>query len=113
MKVRLRYAKGRRNEYKSMKLLENEGWMCFRTAGSHSDWDIIALKRGYQPMLVQVKTNKKPIPMDRGGEYSDYWILIHHVWYDRATRPEVFSADIGDRLPGVLGIVDKIKVGKK
>lgn len=108
MKVRQRYAKGRRNEWKSMKLLEKNGWMCFRTAGSHSDWDIIALKRGYQPMLVQVKTNRKPISTEHRPEYSDDWYLLHHVWYDRAARPEIFNARSGDPLIGI-GIVDKIK----
>ena len=95
MKVRKRYAKGRRNEYKSIKVLEMAGWMCFRTAGSHSNWDILALKRGSQPMLVQVKTNKKPSPMEYGSEYSDYWLLRYHVWYDRMIGPDLFDARTG------------------
>jgi Holliday junction resolvase len=38
-----RYAKGRRLEYAAMKALEQRGFQCFRTAGSHSPVDIIAV----------------------------------------------------------------------
>ena len=37
------YAKGRRTEYKAMRLLEASGHLAFRTAGSHSPFDIIAV----------------------------------------------------------------------
>lgn len=81
MKVRQRYAKGRRNEWKSMELLRKQGWMCFRTAGSHSDWDIIALKADWYPMLIQVKTNRKS-KVHIGDDIDPNWILHLHVWTD-------------------------------
>ena len=36
------YIKGRTAEYKTMRLLEKEGYVCIRTAGSHSPMDIVA-----------------------------------------------------------------------
>lgn len=36
------YIKGRAAEYKTMRLLKKEGYYCFRAAGSHSPFDIIA-----------------------------------------------------------------------
>jgi hypothetical protein len=89
MKVRNRYAKGRRNEWKSLDYLRKQGWMCFRTAGSHTDWDIIALKRGWSPMLVQVKTNRRPSLAAKAnseniawGDYDPMWLLRVHLWTD-------------------------------
>lgn len=38
-----KYIKGRAFEYKIMKELEKDGYTCFRTAGSHSPIDIIAI----------------------------------------------------------------------
>lgn len=81
MKVKNRYAKGRRNEWKSMDKLRKAGWMCFRTAGSHSDWDIIALKKDWYPMLIQVKTNHKS-KVQISDDIDPNWILRLHVWID-------------------------------
>lgn len=82
MTVKNRYAKGRRNEWKSMEHLRKEGWMCFRTAGSHSPWDIIALKKDWYPMLVQVKTNRKSTLIIDPGTYDSNWLLRLHLWTD-------------------------------
>jgi hypothetical protein len=101
--VRNRYAKGRRNEWKSMEYLETHGLTCFRTAGSHSDWDIIALSpTSGRVMLVQVKTNKKPrIDPTKTwcGVHPDH-LLILHVWYDYAKEPEHWNLRTGDMLMG-------------
>jgi hypothetical protein len=46
-----------------MRLLEAVGYECFRTAGSHSPFDVIAIsKQGI--ILAQVKTNGWPSPAD-------------------------------------------------
>jgi Holliday junction resolvase-like predicted endonuclease len=48
-------AKGKRNEHRSMALLEAAGYRCTQSAGSLGEWDII----GTGPtdmVLVQVKT---------------------------------------------------------
>ena len=36
------YIKGRTAEYKTMRLLEKENYVCFRSAGSHSPIDVFA-----------------------------------------------------------------------
>jgi len=38
------YNNGARRERRIMKKLEQEGWFCIRSAGSHSPIDIIAIK---------------------------------------------------------------------
>lgn len=88
-----RYAKGRRNEWKSKKYLEARGFTCFRTAGSHSDWDIIAIKKAHPLMLVQVKTNKKP-PMASPEQLEGIdgsWRVHIHLWLDYAKQPEIYD----------------------
>jgi len=41
-----KYKNGAARERRIMKKLEQEGWFCIRSAGSHSPIDIIALKKG-------------------------------------------------------------------
>jgi len=48
-------AKGRRNEHRSMALLEAAGYRCTRSASSLGEWDIIGIGRA-DVVLVQVKT---------------------------------------------------------
>ena len=48
------YTRGRQFEYRTKKKLEAEGWVVFRSAGSHSPADLIALRTG-EVMLVQCK----------------------------------------------------------
>jgi len=55
------YIKGRSSEYLAKKELEKNGWAVFRTAGSKSEADLIAIDLN-QIKLIQVKsTNKKRI----------------------------------------------------
>ena len=61
------YARGRAAEYRAKKMLERQGWLVIRSAGSRSPVDLIALqplKRDYRAwaaladvLLVQVKRN--------------------------------------------------------
>lgn len=39
--------------------LQAEGWVVYRSAGSHGCADLVAMKRGYVPMLVQVKMDAR------------------------------------------------------
>ena len=50
------YAKGRRFEYRAKRSLESQGFVVFRSAGSHSRADLIALRAG-EVWLVQCKAN--------------------------------------------------------
>ena len=52
------YNSGRSFEYRIKKWLEERGWLCCRTAGSHSPFDIIAMACG-QTLAIQCKYNSK------------------------------------------------------
>mgnify|MGYP001097664569 FL=1 len=49
------YTKGRAYEYKALTILRKQGWLCSRSAASHSPVDIFAGKDG-KLLLVQVKS---------------------------------------------------------
>ena len=51
------YETGRRFEYTIKKALEKLGWIAIRSAGSHSPFDIIAIK-GDRILLLQLKKYK-------------------------------------------------------
>src|SRR5262245_23743723 len=46
---------GRERQVRDMALAY--GWVVYRAAGSHGNADLIALKRGFVPLLIQVKTD--------------------------------------------------------
>lgn len=52
-----KYQKGRRTEYEAMTELEKEGYSCFRTAGSHSPFDVLAINKT-EIRLLQAKSVK-------------------------------------------------------
>jgi len=54
------YQKGRRYEYKEKKIWEERGYLVFRTAGSHSPFDLICipLPPHNQVILIQLKSGK-------------------------------------------------------
>jgi Holliday junction resolvase len=55
--VNKNYEAGRRFEYTIKKALEKLGWIAIRSAGSHSPFDIIAIK-GDRILLLQLKKYK-------------------------------------------------------
>lgn len=54
------YIRGRAFEHKRRKAWERDGYVCARTAGSKSPFDIIAIKPGGCVCLVQCKSTKSP-----------------------------------------------------
>ena len=51
------YAKGAKLERRAMHILEEDGYTCTRSAGSHGPWDIVGF-RGVEPArIIQVKSN--------------------------------------------------------
>jgi len=58
-------ARGTRREHQVRALLEADGWICLRAAGSLGPIDIAALKRGVPPRFIQVKS-------DRGTPYKNF-----------------------------------------
>jgi len=62
------YERGAERERQVVKLLENAGAVAFRTAGSRSAADVIALAAGRPPLFVQVKCGKQPYKGFSRGE---------------------------------------------
>ena len=87
-----RKAKGNRNEYRTMRLLESLGYTCFRMAGSFGLFDVIDIS-AIDVLLVHVKSNrfrrkveieaisKLETPVDCGK--------VIYVWQDRESVPLV------------------------
>jgi hypothetical protein len=75
------YRKGRAYEYEIKKRYEKLGYTVFRTAGSHSPADLIAVKNimsRLEVLLIQCKTTKKsidyrPRPFEREGRIFNKW----------------------------------------
>lgn len=86
------YKKGRRNEYRSMRLLEAAGYLCIRAAGSHSPFDVVAVGAG-SILLVQCKTNEWPSPAEMetiGNIRVPAGVSkVVHRWQDRVRLPLV------------------------
>ncbi len=86
------YEKGRRAEYKTMKLLRETQWRCARTAGSHGQFDVIAWNKR-KVRFIQVKfdckpTNKESWLLERAvvprGSTKEVW-----VWTTRDPEPKI------------------------
>jgi hypothetical protein len=92
-------AKGRRNEHRSMALLEAAGYRCTRSAGSLGEWDIIGIGPT-DVVLCQVKTRDWPsaaewealklfpAPPRQAGAPPNCRKLVHR-WRDRQRLPDV------------------------
>ena len=64
---RTNYQNGREKEYRVRDALQEDGYACFRAAGSKGKADILALKPG-EILLVQVKkTNPQVSPAERAA----------------------------------------------
>ncbi|MDG7037388.1 MAG: hypothetical protein JRM72_08410 [Nitrososphaerota archaeon] len=59
------YQNGRALEYRVKRQLEDDGWFVTRSSGSHGPADLVALKRGRPPLLVQCKANGRISPEER------------------------------------------------
>ncbi len=89
--VNKNYIRGRTIEYKCIKELGNQGFVCIRTAGSHSPVDVIAIRYD-RILLIQCKRQKKDIDINYGYEvqelvdiqidnpFVEKWLW---VWIDR------------------------------
>ena len=77
-------------------LLENEGWWTARAAGSFGDADIIALRHGFPPRLIEVKsTHRGPFHSFGPGDRMEFlgacktagaeaWL----VWWPPRKKPQ-------------------------
>lgn len=79
------YDRGRAAEYRAKQKLEEQGFTVFRTAGSKSPCDLIALKPHtpiywgdasgrirYAPVFVQVKSGVRPMPRAEKARFKDF-----------------------------------------
>lgn len=48
--------------------LRADGWIVYRSAGSHGNADLVAMKVGFPPLLVQVKSSVRPFEHFRPSE---------------------------------------------
>lgn len=86
------YERGRRYEYKSIRLLETQGFECTRAAGSHGVADIIGFSAA-TIMLCQVKVDCNPTPAER--EQFELFpvptncVKLFHLWRKGARAPIV------------------------
>ena len=99
-------AKGRRNEVKTKKYLEERGWLCELVRGSSKFsksvdffglFDLIALKEGIV-MFVQVKSNRKPKLRPFKEFKEKYFVPIYiFVWKDYAKAPLIIEIKNGNK----------------
>jgi Holliday junction resolvase len=87
--VNKNYVSGRRFEYVIKKELQDQGWIAIRSAGSHSPFDIIAIK-GDKILLLQLKKYQ-------GGKMplSEY----------RKEMRKLFELDIAKTLEPTMAII--------
>ena len=85
-------AKGARNEYRSIALLESAGYRCTRSAASLGAWDIIGISHR-DVVLCQVKTRDWPgsAEMETLQEFiaPSSCRKIVHRWRHRQHLPDV------------------------
>ena len=60
------YSKGRSFEYRVKRALQDQGWLVFRTAGSHSPADLIAMRTG-EIWFIQCRLSGYLLPIERVG----------------------------------------------
>ncbi len=96
------YQRGRAFEYRMKELLEQEGYEVFRTAGSHSRFDLIAIKK---PFILFLQLKKKKLSSNEMSK------LIDSIG-DLYSQPLVsysFVISSKDDLEEDLLILDKIR----
>lgn len=59
-------SRGHQRERAVKLLLEDDDWFVVRAAGSLGDADLVALKDGHRPRLIEVKSSAK-------GPYEHFW----------------------------------------
>lgn len=85
-------AKGRRQEHRSIAVLEAAGYECLRSAASKTIWDIAAFS-STDTLLVQVRSSRWPSPAEREAMVlfpaAPGVRKLMHRWQPRAILPEV------------------------
>lgn len=87
-----RKRKGARNELRTIRWLEGQGYSCTKSGGSLGIWDVVATHPERAPRLIQAKSNRKP-----GKDEMQRMIAFRAfgcrkelvVWKDYAREPVV------------------------
>jgi len=83
---------GTRAEKRSIAVLERDGYVCTRSAGSRGVWDLIGVRRS-DVVLVQVKTRRWPKSAEmrrlRTFECPDGVRRLIHRWRPGQADPDV------------------------
>lgn len=102
-------SRGHDRERAVRRLLEAEGWWTTRAAGSLGDADVVALRAGFPPRLIEVKSTSRPYERFGPGErrrlaaaarqagaeaWMAWWPLRKRepVWLHQADWPEPRTA---------------------
>ena len=89
------YTRGRAREYQVLKMLRGEGWLCSRSAASHSAVDVFACKNG-RMLIIQVKSGSARMSAEDKFELKQ-WALASgaraEVWFfnNRKVKREIIS----------------------
>lgn len=98
-------AKGSRNEYRSMRLLELSGYRCTRSSASLGLWDIIGVSNR-DVVLCQTKSNRWPLESEmqllREFKVPPNCRKIIHRWKDRRQLPDIREVLSNGRLIPIL-----------
>ncbi|MBO3804329.1 MAG: hypothetical protein JTT11_10780 [Candidatus Brockarchaeota archaeon] len=82
------YRRGRALEYRAIEALRKEGWLCIRSAASHSPIDIVAGKDG-RVLFVQVKGPRSKMPrseLDELRAWAEKFGASAEVWRRRRAK---------------------------
>ncbi len=77
------YTRGRAREYQTLRILRSDGWLCSRSAASHSAVDIFACKDGLM-LLIQVKSGRARVTDKDRSElkgWSDASGARAEIWF--------------------------------
>jgi len=82
------YQRGRDTEYKVKKELEKEGYVVFRTAGSHGVADIIAINSKVVRLIQVKRTKSDRMPVININEFlklevPDFCTKEVWIWFDK------------------------------
>jgi len=77
------YTKGRSREYRVLRILREDGWLCSRSAASHGPVDVFAGRKG-ERRIIQVKSGKARISL-KDREILKAWAQAYgaraEVWH--------------------------------
>ena len=88
--------KGKRNEYRTVRWLEAQGYVCTLSGGSLGLWDIVGLGPT-DAVACQVKSNRPPGPRERAALHAfldgsaPYLRRLIVVWDDHRHTPRVWG----------------------